>query len=123
MSAGFLLVGLALLVAGVAGMVVLEAGAARSRAFHRRELALHRQQLRITLARTEQLVARAEAAVRDDSDDDEADGGAPSRCACPGCAHLAIAVALRERMAPWRVPIVVGDVPRQAGFALRWGNA
>jgi len=121
-SGGFLLGGLALLVAGVAGMVVLEARAARSRAFHRRELALHRQQLRITLARTEQLVARAEAAVRDDRDD-EADGGAPSRCACPGCAHLAIALALREHTAPWRVPILVGDVPRQAGFALRWGNA
>lgn len=122
MSAGFLLGGLALLVAGVAGMVVLEASAARSRAHHRRELALHRQQLRITLARTEQLVARAEAASRDEGDD-EADGGVPSSCACPGCAHLAIAVALRERTAPWRVPILVGDVPRQAGFALRWGNA
>lgn len=103
-------------VAAVAWSTYVEVRAARSRALHRAELALHRHQLRITLRRTEDLVARAEAATADDSTD------APD-CACERCARLTVAVALREHTAPWMVPIVVGDaVPRQLGFAVRWGQ-
>lgn len=113
----------ALVAAGLAGLVLIEREAARSRARHRGELALHRHQLRITLARSERLAARVEDLVErvEASEPDAAEG---PDCACERCAHLTIALALREHTAPWVVPIAAGaGVPRQVGLAVRWGWA
>lgn len=113
----------ALIAAGLAGLALIERRAARSRARHQGELALHRHQLRITLARSERLAARVEDMIgrAEASEPDAAEG---TDCTCERCAHLTIALALREHTAPWVVPIAVGvGVPRRVGLAVRWGWA
>lgn len=115
----------ALLAAGLAGLALIERRAARSRRHHRGELSLHRQQLRVTLRRSDAQVARVEAVAAAACAEGYAlDEDAPDACGCARCAHLAVALELRERTAPWIVPVVVSaHAPRRVGFVVRWGHS
>ena len=119
----FLLLFALLVAVDLGARTLTERRARRSRDAFVGELAIHRHQLRVTLRRAEDQVARVEAVAAAVCAEGYALDDAPDACGCERCGRLAVALELRERTAPWIVPVVVSaHAPRRAGFAVRWGR-